>query len=132
MENRTLRKSKSKTINVSDHLANERTYLAWIRTSIAIMGFGFVVVKFSLFIRQISIVSSALAVLPHEGYAAEIGILLVTIGPVMALLSFIHYRTTEKLLLQEAYRPSFMLSVFLAAAILVVGSLLILYLLPGI
>ncbi|WP_167516127.1 MULTISPECIES: YidH family protein [Mucilaginibacter] len=36
-------------INASDHLANERTFLAWIRTSIALMGFGFVVVKFSLF-----------------------------------------------------------------------------------
>ena len=30
--------------NVSDHLANERTFLAWIRTSIGIMAFGFVVV----------------------------------------------------------------------------------------
>ncbi|QEM08229.1 DUF202 domain-containing protein [Mucilaginibacter rubeus] len=36
-------------MNASDHLANERTFLAWIRTSIALMGFGFVVVKFSLF-----------------------------------------------------------------------------------
>jgi len=34
-----------------EHLANERTLLAWMRTSIAIMAFGFVVVKFSLFIR---------------------------------------------------------------------------------
>lgn len=44
------------TINPSDHLANERTFLAWVRTSIALMGFGFVVVKFSLFIKQLSIV----------------------------------------------------------------------------
>ncbi|MBB5439184.1 uncharacterized membrane protein YidH (DUF202 family) [Pedobacter sp. AK017] len=41
--------------NAGDHLANERTFLAWIRTSIGIMGFGFVVVKFSLFVRQIGI-----------------------------------------------------------------------------
>jgi putative membrane protein len=43
-------------INPSDHLANERTFLAWIRTSVAIMGFGFVVVKFALFIKQIPLV----------------------------------------------------------------------------
>ncbi len=41
--------------NTSDHLANERTFLAWIRTSIGIMAFGFVVVKFSLFVKQLSI-----------------------------------------------------------------------------
>jgi uncharacterized membrane protein YidH (DUF202 family) len=36
------------------HMANERTFLAWIRTSIGIMAFGFVVEKFSLFIKQVS------------------------------------------------------------------------------
>ena len=40
---------------ISDHLANERTFLAWIRTSVGLMGFGFVVVKFSIFLKQISI-----------------------------------------------------------------------------
>jgi Domain of unknown function (DUF202) len=38
------------------HMANERTFLAWIRTSIGIMAFGFVVEKFALFIKQMSIV----------------------------------------------------------------------------
>jgi putative membrane protein len=36
--------------NYTDHAANERTYLAWIRTSIAIMAFGFLIEKFDLFI----------------------------------------------------------------------------------
>ena len=34
----------------TDHSANERTYLAWIRTSIAIMAFGFLIEKFDLFV----------------------------------------------------------------------------------
>ena len=34
----------------SDHAANERTYLAWIRTSIAIMAFGFLIEKFEIYI----------------------------------------------------------------------------------
>ncbi|MDA8423568.1 MAG: DUF202 domain-containing protein, partial [Nitrospiraceae bacterium] len=36
------------------HMANERTFLAWIRTSVAIMAFGFVVEKFSLFVKQMA------------------------------------------------------------------------------
>ena len=38
--------------NTANHLANERTFLAWIRTSVGLMAFGFVVVKFSLFVKQ--------------------------------------------------------------------------------
>ena len=38
--------------NLNDHLANERTFLAWLRTGIGVMVFGFVVVKFSLFLKQ--------------------------------------------------------------------------------
>lgn len=34
----------------SDHAANERTFLAWVRTAIAVMAFGFLVEKFDLFL----------------------------------------------------------------------------------
>ncbi|RXH09291.1 DUF202 domain-containing protein [Bradyrhizobium guangzhouense] len=39
----------------SDHAANERTFLAWVRTGIAIISFGIVVEKFDLFIRTLAI-----------------------------------------------------------------------------
>ncbi len=38
----------------SDHAANERTFLAWVRTAIAVMAFGFVIEKFDLFLRAIA------------------------------------------------------------------------------
>ena len=67
--------------NPSDHLANERTFLAWIRTGIAIMGFGFVVVKFALFIKQIPlVVTTKQTYLPGSGHSNEIGIVLVVLG----------------------------------------------------
>ncbi|MFZ6006727.1 MAG: YidH family protein, partial [Nitrospirota bacterium] len=47
-------KKSSKVRNRRVHMANERTFLAWIRTSIGIMAFGFVVEKFALFVKQIS------------------------------------------------------------------------------
>jgi uncharacterized membrane protein YidH (DUF202 family) len=37
------------------HMANERTFLAWVRTSIGIMAFGFVVERFGLFMKQFSL-----------------------------------------------------------------------------
>lgn len=117
----------------NDHLANERTFLAWIRTSIAIMGFGFVVVKFSLFIRQISLALDEKAIpLPGKGYSSAIGIALVIIGALMAFLAFIRYRNIEKHLTRGTYFPSFVLSLLMTLAILIVSLLLILYLLPNI
>jgi inner membrane protein YidH len=38
----------------SDHAANERTFLAWVRTGIAIIALGFVVEKFNLFVRTLA------------------------------------------------------------------------------
>ncbi|WP_345229811.1 DUF202 domain-containing protein [Olivibacter ginsenosidimutans] len=46
--------NQDRKIIPNDHLANERTFLAWIRTSLTFMGLGFVVVKFSLFIKQLT------------------------------------------------------------------------------
>lgn len=128
----TKNKTDKPIINPNDHLANERTFLAWIRTSIALMGFGFVVVKFSLFIRQLALVLPAKIVLPPKGYSSEIGILLVAIGAGTALLAFFRYRSTEKQLMDHNYKPSFLLSVFLTIAILVISALLIYYLLLNI
>ena len=47
-------KTIGKAFNRRVHMANERTFLAWMRTSIGIMAFGFVVVKFALFMKQMS------------------------------------------------------------------------------
>ena len=118
--------------NPSDHLANERTFFAWIRTSIAIMGFGFVVVKFALFIKQISLVLTAKqTVLPGKGYSTQIGVLLVAVGAFMAMYSYLRYRVTEKQLLNKAYKPSVLPALILTIGIVIVGTLLVIYLIPG-
>jgi putative membrane protein len=45
------------TGNFTEHSANERTFLAWIRTAIAVIGFGFVLEKFNLFILALAAAS---------------------------------------------------------------------------
>lgn len=77
----------------NDHLANERTYLAWIRTSIGIMAFGFVVVKFSLFVEQISILLGNEAIIHPKEYSSFMGIVLVLVGTITAILSYIRYKS---------------------------------------
>lgn len=119
-------------INASDHLANERTFLAWIRTSIAVMGFGFVVVKFSIFIKQLTLALGQKLVFQGKGYSTLIGVLLVGTGALIALFAFIHYRNIERRLLSKSYKPSLLSSLLLALLIFGISILLILYLIPGI
>lgn len=115
----------------SDHLANERTFLAWIRTSIALIGFGFVVVKFSLFVRQLSIVVTGHAVTPVKGFSAVIGICLVAIGALTALIGYLRYQRIQKQLLNQVFYPSSRLLLILTVAIIGASLLLLYYLLPN-
>lgn len=119
--------------SASDHLANERTYLAWIRTAIAIMAFGFVVVKFSLFVKQLSLAfTEKVVAMPGKGYSGMIGIFLVALGALMALLAFIRYKNIEKHLKNNSFYPSSMLIILLTLSILIGSIFLVLYLLPNI
>ncbi|MDQ2719209.1 MAG: DUF202 domain-containing protein [Bacteroidota bacterium] len=111
-----------------DHLANERTFLAWIRTCIGIMAFGFVVVKFSLFVKQISVLLGKENVIQNRSYSVIVGIVLVAVGSITSILSYIRYRRTEKQLKESYYHHSSLLLTVLTAFIFLVSILLIAYL----
>ena len=110
------------------YLANERTFLAWIRTAIAIMAFGFVVVKFSLFVQQLGLLSGKTIVVPGQTYSNVIGILIVISGAAVLLISFIKYKRTDKELSQGNYRSTSRLITALTFIMLVIAVLLIVYL----
>ncbi len=121
------RESKGKH-NRRVHMANERTFLAWIRTSIAIMAFGFVVEKFSLFVKQMAYYLGKEASPPPPGYSSIIGIILVGLGVVMGVLAFVRYKVVERQIDDDTYRPSGILSVLLFLSVLSIGAFLVLYL----
>ena len=117
--------------NTTDHLANERTYLAWMRTSIGIMAFGFVVVKFSLFVKRISILFGDPVTVPNRGYSAIVGIVLVLIGTITTIFSYIRYRQSEKQIREGIYVHSTLLITIITVFILIVSILLIAYLITS-
>ena len=122
----------NKTTNARDHFANQRTFLAWIRTSLGVMAFGFVVEKFSLFIREISALFGA-SYSHHthaffQGASSIFGIALVAVGALICLLAILQYRTAEKEIENGTYKPSIKLNIFLTSCILSIGILLAAYL----
>jgi putative membrane protein len=79
----------------SDHAANERTFLAWVRTAIAIMAFGFLVEKFDLFL-EIASKSLAGRTLSVGGQLVGniAGLLLIALGSATMVLAIIRFRKT--------------------------------------
>jgi putative membrane protein len=122
----------AKVSNRRVHMANERTFLAWIRTSIGIMAFGFVVEKFALFLKQMSIIlgksNVEKALPPSHGYSAIVGIFLVGFGTLMVLLAFVRYKKVEKQIDTDTYESKSILDMLLFISILAVGIFLVMYL----
>jgi putative membrane protein len=73
------------------HQANERTMLAWIRTGIALMAFGFAIARFGLFLRELAAVRTWTVKTPEALGTAWLGTLLVALGMVTNLVGTIRY-----------------------------------------
>lgn len=79
------------------YMAAERTLLAWVRTGLAMMGFGFVVARFGLFLREIAAVKGVAAV--HDpGFSLWIGTALVVLGVAVSALAAVVYIRTIRIL----------------------------------
>ena len=113
---------------VTDHLANERTFLAWIRTGLATITFGFVVERFGLLLRELGLKSS-LASSSSTHYSSIFGVSLTLLGVVVmvvALVSFLHIRRSID---AERFHPPAGFAVALTILASLIGVLLAVYLL---
>jgi uncharacterized protein (DUF302 family)/uncharacterized membrane protein YidH (DUF202 family) len=105
--------------DLRDSLAAERTFLAWIRTGLALMGFGFVVARFGLFLQQLQLIEHIPSA-PTYGVSLWFGTALITAGVVVFLLSAWHHlRLIEELnrggpLPSRPSRQAVAIAVFLA------------------
>jgi putative membrane protein len=72
----------------SDHAANERTFLAWVRTAIALMAFGFVIERFDLFLRYAASLATQQKLAPHGGaFANAAGLLFIVLGVTIIVIA---------------------------------------------
>lgn len=139
MRNRIEIVNSPKSFNRTDHLANERTFLAWVRTSLGIMAFGFVVEKFAFFVNKLTAFLEKPGdkehFLPHSnifGYSSIFGIFLVAFGALLSVLAYLHFKSVEKQINEDSYRPSRMLDLILTLFVVLVAVFLIIYLIGSI
>jgi putative membrane protein len=108
----------------ADYLANERTFLAWVRTAVAILALGFVVVKFGLVTRELA----GTTPVKSSGVSAPIGVALVLLGGALVLVALARYESTNRAIAMGVYRPRGLLTYLLAAGVSLTALLLAVYL----
>ena len=117
--------------NYSDHAANERTFLAWVRTAIAVMAFGFLVERFDLFLRfaAISLGVRAPHVAPHK-LGGLAGLALLVLGVAMVAVAGVRFLATARQIdsPDQHLTVGSRLDVALAALLFLLGCSLFVYL----
>jgi putative membrane protein len=119
----------------SDHAANERTFLAWVRTAIAVMAFGFLVAKFDLFLkiaaRSLAVGDRQMVSLPRGNFGGAVGAVLITAGTVMVALAAVRLAHTRRAIDSANSSTDYDTvgaDLALAAIMVVLGLALVLYL----
>lgn len=129
--------NKQKSDLSQQYLANERTFLAWVRTCIALIGLGFIISKFSFFlvefrlIFQNYIVDSSKLPVNHnsqvsgsEHVSSLIGIGIVILSMVLILFALKNYRDTSKAINMKVYEPK-NITVYITTAIIIALTLIV-------
>lgn len=98
---------------VRDYLANERTYLAWMRTAIALLGFGVVIVRLRVF-------QTAMTSTPGNGW--KLGLVFSLMGLVTVLLSTGHYFSVRRDIEDDSYEPASRWIILFSLAVMILGA----------
>lgn len=104
---------------IRDHLANERTYLSWMRSAIALMGFGVLIVRIRILRPPIAPQA------PGNGW--KLGLAFAIVGLLTVLLSTQHYFAVRDDIEEDTYAPPDRWVIISSLAILLLGTGVIYY-----
>ncbi len=106
-----------------EHQANERTFLAWLRTSIALIGFGFALTRFGIFLRQLEM--SLMREYNRDIFlnSENLGILLVILGILVIIVALLNYNRTFWQIEKGDFQPNRLLVIITAILVMIVGVL---------
>ena len=126
-EQETLSRPPATNRRATDHLANERTFLAWIRTGLAIIAFGFVIERFGLLLRDLNVKISGQPVNTGH-YSTEIGITLTLLGVLVMAVALLNFMQARRSIDLEQFHPHRGFAIFLTIITCLIGLILAVYL----
>jgi putative membrane protein len=109
---------------LQQYLANQRTFLSWVRTSIALIGLGFAIERFSIFLQQFrqianpDITGNATSTTAYE-YSALVGIGMIVVGTSLIVYALKNYLDSNKTIASGKYIPKN--SIIYTASVTIIG-----------
>jgi len=96
MQNDKPRATIDESKRATEYLANERTFLAWIRTSVAVVSLGFVLTRFSVWLREFAIQRGPQLPVHRAGISLPIGVAMMTFGGLLSVLAAWRYHVVNR------------------------------------
>ncbi len=115
--------------HMTEYLANERTFLVWIRTCIAIISLGFVVAKFGVWLRELAKRLDPQMPIQSSGLSMPIGIGMMALGGILAILAAWHYHLVNQAIERNDVHANRGLVIAVTIAITLLAILMIAYML---
>jgi putative membrane protein len=118
---------------LQQYLANQRTFLSWVRTSIALIGLGFAIERFSLFLQQFRLIANpdttgnAASATAHD-YSALVGIGMIVVGTGLIVYALKNYLESNKTIASGKYIPKNAIIYTASATIIGLGIIMIIFL----
>jgi putative membrane protein len=116
-------------ISATDALANERTLLAYLRTALAFIGFGFVIARFSLFLREAAIIAHLNV--PSSGLSGTFGALMAIAGGSCAAYGGYRYIASARALRAGNAAPLSDAGAIIGAVLVVAIGIIVAFALPA-
>lgn len=113
----------------TEYLANERTFLAWIRTSIAVVSLGFVVAKFAVWLDEIAKRINPQMQTHGTGLSLPMGVAMMAFGAVLAILAAWRYHVVNLAIERGEVRADRGLIILVTVAVALLAGMMIAYIL---
>jgi putative membrane protein len=118
---------------LQQYLANQRTFLSWVRTSVALIGLGFAIERFSIFLQQFRLIADPdatgnAASATADQYSALIGIGMIVIGTGLIVYALKNYLDSNKTIASGKYMPKNAIIYAASAAVIGLGIIMIIFL----
>jgi putative membrane protein len=112
----------------TDRAANERTFLAWVRTAVAVMAFGFLVERFDFFMSTMAGPSFRTCRSEHRSSPMKVALAFILLGVAMVVVATVRFfRIAREIKEEVVHSAGLLFDLVLAALLLLLGLSLFLY-----
>jgi putative membrane protein len=115
----------------AEYLANERTFLAWVRTAIAVITLGFVVAKFGLWLGELALTSTQFARI-RTGASIPVGIGMMLFGGLLVVLAAWRYHVVNRQIERGEVKADRGLIILVTVLVVVLSLVMVVYLLVAV